>query len=882
MKSTLPEHTPLVSIIVRTKDRPKLLLRALKSVSDQTYRPMEVILVNDGGCELAGETLQGVLGDVSLNYIRFDENRGRAQAGNAGIENAHGEYICFLDDDDELYPEHVSILVNFLIGSDYKVAYTDSLMVYKEYNAQEDESIDVMKESVFSWDFDFDALLFENLIPFMCLMFERRALINTGGFDRNFELYEDWDLLIRTGEEYPFHHMRVTTANYNQWNLGLQISQGNKDLSYLKQSYVKVLAKHMSKLTPDRVHKYILKMKSAETVIKGKDKLIHNLQATVEDKETLIQSLNFTIKDRDKLAHILQTAIDEKDTLINTLHSTMKDKDVLINDLHTVIHDLNAVLQDKADEVEALNASIRDKNMHIRKTEASLQHIYASHGWKILRKYYKLRDSLLPLGTKRRDIVKFIINMPAQINKENINKAISYHRLYGLIGLYRKTRNRLQVSGVTPENKPLYSRETLLDLRENTQITPGNDTISVIIPTKNAGDDFRHLLAMINEQKGFKEIEIIIVDSGSTDNTLVTAEEYGANIVKIKPESFTHSYSRNLGAEKASGKYLFFTVQDALLPTNSFLYELYTVQKRNNFAAVSCVEFPKVDSDLFYRVVIWNHYNKFLNVSDKDRILFKPDVENYVNLRMNGQLTDIACFIVREIFMDYKFMTDYAEDLDLGTRLIMNGHKLALLSSVKIIHSHNRSSYYYLKRGYVDNFFISDIYHDFPVPSIRLENICKDIIFAFNSINVLVEQKLGEISLPCSIDSFSKYVKQYLKTAITNGYPVLFEKNNTFIDKEFGSFLEEIHTKYFPAQNNPLPYNGILVHSILNYLDIVFEYLSNTFESIDEYVLEDFKCCLYKVLAFLSGGHIAYSYLSSAVGDRKTLRKVNDILIKGV
>ena len=48
----MEEKTPLVSIIVRTKDRPKLLKRALQSIFAQTYRPIEVVLVNDGGCDL--------------------------------------------------------------------------------------------------------------------------------------------------------------------------------------------------------------------------------------------------------------------------------------------------------------------------------------------------------------------------------------------------------------------------------------------------------------------------------------------------------------------------------------------------------------------------------------------------------------------------------------------------------------------------------------------------------------------------------------------------------------------------------------------------------------------------------------------------------------
>ena len=71
-------HNPVVSIIVRTKDRPKLLKRALQSIASQTYRPIEVVLVNDGGCDLDVEELKTILGDVSLNYARLEKSTGRA------------------------------------------------------------------------------------------------------------------------------------------------------------------------------------------------------------------------------------------------------------------------------------------------------------------------------------------------------------------------------------------------------------------------------------------------------------------------------------------------------------------------------------------------------------------------------------------------------------------------------------------------------------------------------------------------------------------------------------------------------------------------------------------------------------------------------------
>jgi len=73
-------NNPLVSIIIRTKDRPKLLKRALQSIAEQTYRPIEVVLVNDGGCDLDINELTGILKDVALNAFSFS--------------NLHGNPVC--------------------------------------------------------------------------------------------------------------------------------------------------------------------------------------------------------------------------------------------------------------------------------------------------------------------------------------------------------------------------------------------------------------------------------------------------------------------------------------------------------------------------------------------------------------------------------------------------------------------------------------------------------------------------------------------------------------------------------------------------------------------------------------------------------------------
>src|SRR5262249_25076884 len=150
------------------------------------------------------------------------------------------------------------------------------------------------------------------------------------------------------------------------------------------------------------------------------------------------------------------------------------------------------------------------------------------------------------------------------------------------------------------------------------------------------------------------------------------------------------------------------------------------------------------------------------------------------------------------VFMKYRFRGNYAEDLDLGLRLIRDGYKLALLGSTRIIHSHNRPAYYHLKRGYVDNLAISKILPDRPVIPLEAEPLFCDLIFLHEVVYAIVCQELQQLTVPCTVKRLSSVVMETLYKAAKSTYPHSINiAGNGYIDDKFKSFLENVYSRYY-------------------------------------------------------------------------------------
>ncbi|HET6513706.1 MAG TPA: glycosyltransferase family 2 protein [Thermodesulfovibrionales bacterium] len=345
---------PLVSIIVRTKDRPKLLKRALQSIAAQTYRPLEVVLVNDGGCELDSQELKAVLGDVSLNYTRLEKNMGRAHAGNVGIENAEGKYVGFLDDDDELYREHVETLIDRLSMDDYyKVAYSDSYLAFYGPAEGSEERIIRKKECFYSEDFDRNRLLFENYIPLLCLLFTRDVL-RSFRFEEDLHTHEDWRLLALISREHDFLHIKEITCQYNIF--------GDSFVDYLEGRYD---IRKSASVVFERNKEYInwgawMHFKNKlEDKIRDAAAHIEDMNAHIEDLKHEAGRYNFLVEKMDSMMDAHRSAYD----ILKELCGRSERLAEKIDNMPTIVNlcDNQLILHNKVDQTLTAISLFADK-----------------------------------------------------------------------------------------------------------------------------------------------------------------------------------------------------------------------------------------------------------------------------------------------------------------------------------------------------------------------------------------------------------------------------------------------------------------------------------------------------------------------------------------
>ena len=191
-RSLPPLQEPLVSVIVPTRNRTRLLRDALESVTRQTYPKWEIVVVNDGG-----EPIVPVVHAFNGPIVAIDQKTGKgpAAARNAAIEAAKGDLLAFLDDDDIYRPGHLALLVEALRAGEAGFACTGVELVQETLSPG--KRVETSRQRFMEGlRFTRALLLVRNFVPINSWGV-RRDCWPAGGFDESLHYLEDWDLLLR-------------------------------------------------------------------------------------------------------------------------------------------------------------------------------------------------------------------------------------------------------------------------------------------------------------------------------------------------------------------------------------------------------------------------------------------------------------------------------------------------------------------------------------------------------------------------------------------------------------------------------------------------------------------------------------------------------------
>ncbi len=223
-------NTPLVSVIIPTYKSGHTLKNAIDSVLDQTYKDIEIIVVDDNNnnTEYREKTelvMKNYENENKVIYIKHDKNRNGAAARNTGFKHSKGEYVCFLDDDDVFLPSKVEKQAIFLEKNNkFQAVYC--------WRYQHGEVIKYEKVGDLS-----EELLTLTFTPYTSsIMIKKECYQDLGGFDESYRRHQDYEFLLRFFERFSIGVIREPLIEI----IGNDVNNGLKgiELERLKDQFL--------------------------------------------------------------------------------------------------------------------------------------------------------------------------------------------------------------------------------------------------------------------------------------------------------------------------------------------------------------------------------------------------------------------------------------------------------------------------------------------------------------------------------------------------------------------------------------------------------------------------------------------------------------------
>jgi glycosyltransferase involved in cell wall biosynthesis len=229
----VPERVsePRVAVVVRTKDRPLFLKRALRSILSQTLEAWECVIVNDGGDPAAVDAAIATLPTAArerVTAVHAETSRGRWVSANVGVLNTTAPFLVLHDDDDSWHPEFLERAVAELDAHPERDAALSRIEIIWE-ERKGDEYVPVRREIFQNQLQDAllsDALLFNRFVP-IGFVYRRSLHEELGLYDEGLPVVGDWAFNLRVLSRGPIPYLSETPYAYWHQRTGESGANGN-------------------------------------------------------------------------------------------------------------------------------------------------------------------------------------------------------------------------------------------------------------------------------------------------------------------------------------------------------------------------------------------------------------------------------------------------------------------------------------------------------------------------------------------------------------------------------------------------------------------------------------------------------------------------------
>lgn len=256
----------LVSIILPTHNRSELITRAIKSIQNQTYDNWELIIIDDNSQDATESVVKEYLMDDRIKYYKLKENHGGAFTRNFGMSLVKGEYIAFLDDDDEWFPFKIDKQLEVLKNN------SDVCIVSCWHLSIDGKRVTKVH---FETEIELNDLMIENWLGSFSFCMTKREYISGISIDNSLKACQDWDLwlkiMIKTGlKSYIFPEYLV---NYYV-HKNIRISNSFQNVYYSRIKLTRFYFNYINNINHFKLNNLSLKTYILPLTFRNKLKLV--------------------------------------------------------------------------------------------------------------------------------------------------------------------------------------------------------------------------------------------------------------------------------------------------------------------------------------------------------------------------------------------------------------------------------------------------------------------------------------------------------------------------------------------------------------------------------------------------------------------------------